>query len=230
MPNRRDIRLYIMALVVLVPLNAQARRHHRLVQATLVSIFCNVDDAAFIIDEGVKGKELRGKVASRAFKVSPGSHTIKVYKKGYLPYTDVFNAKKGKTAEVDATLTLYFGWVTLVSSPSGAGVSVDGSERGVTPVSLELPRGEHTISISNKGYMVSQRKIKVVPGKTKELSVSLNPIPRAVAVTKKSWYKKAWVWTIIGVAVAGSVTAAVLLTRGGNNAPPTPNEQAALPW
>jgi len=230
MPIGRDIKLYILALVVLVPMNVQAKRHHRIVRATLVSIFCNVDNAAFIIDEGVAGRELRGNITAEALKVAPGSHTIKVYKRGYLPYTDVFEAKKGRTAEVEATLTLYYGWVTLVSSPSGARVSVDGSKKGVTPLSLELPRGEHTISLSYKGYMLSQKKVSVVPGKTKEVSMTLTLIPKAVAVTKKQWYKKAWVWTVIGVAVAGGVTAAVLLTRGGSNAPPSPDAQAALPW
>lgn len=230
MPIRRDIGFYIMALVVLVPLNASARKHHRIVHKTLVSIFCNVDGADFIIDEGVKGKELHGNVTSEVLKVTPGSHTIKVSKKGYLPYTDVFNVKKGKTTEVEATLILYYGWVTVVSSPPGALVVVDGSKKGVAPVSLELPRGNHTIALSNKGYMASQKKIKVIPGKTRELSMVLKHITKAQAIKKRHWYKKAWVWTVVGVVVAGSVTAAVLLTRGGSHAPPTYDAQAALPW
>ncbi len=233
MHRPRDIRLYILALILMVPLNAQARRHHRhrrVHKKTMISIFCNVDNANYIIDEGKQTKEMRGVVTSAPLEVQPGSHTIKVYKKGYLPYTDVFEASKGKTTEVDATLTLYFGWITLVSSPSGAQVIVDGKKKGVTPVSLELPRGEHTIILSTKGYMATQKKVKVIPGKTRELSMTLKPIPKVAVVTKKRWYKKAWVWTVIGAAVAGGVTAAVLLSRGGSNAPPTPDAQTLLSW
>ena len=231
MPNLRDACLYALAFVVLLPMSAQARRHHRTIQKTMLSILCNVGGAEFVIDEGVAGKERRGAVTARGIEITPGSHTIKVYKRGYLPYTDVFRVRAGKTAEVEATLTLYFGWVTIISSPPGAAVLVDGSKRGATPVTVELPKGKHTIVLSHKGFMSTQRGITVAPGKSKELSINLNPVPKAPAVKKRKWYKKAWVWTVIGVAVAGGVTtAAVLLTRGGNNGPPHPNAEKSLSW
>ena len=188
------------------------------------------DGAEYVIDEGVPGKERRGQVSSDGITVSPGSHTIKVYKRGYLPYSDAFEVERGKTVEIEATLTLYFGWVTVLTTPPGAEVVIDGNKKGVTPITVELPRGKHQILVKRQGFAASQREVKVLPGKTRELSLDLHALPKAPVATRKKWYKKAWVWTVIGVAVAGGVTAAVLLTRGGSNAPPTANAEATLSW
>jgi hypothetical protein len=54
--------------------------------------------------------------------------------------------------------------VTVSSLPAGAEISVDGNFVGNTPSALNLPSGEHVISVSRAGYQSRQRRIKLSGG------------------------------------------------------------------
>jgi membrane-associated protease RseP (regulator of RpoE activity) len=54
--------------------------------------------------------------------------------------------------------------VAVSSLPAGAEISVDGNFVGNTPSALNLPSGEHVISVSRPGYQSWQRKIKLSGG------------------------------------------------------------------
>ncbi len=198
-------------------------------KGTAIRIFCNVDGAKYIIDEGKPGKEIKGVVSDDAIIVTPGQHTIKVYKDGYLPYIDGFTIKRGENLEMDAFLILYYGWVTIKSQPPGAKVIVDGAAKGQTPLRLELPKGKHTITIYKQGFSTVKRTITLAPGKSIDVSVNLATAPRAVA-SKKAWYKNPWIWTgvAVGVAAIAGTTTAVILSRGGSNAPPVPDAELSI--
>lgn len=47
----------------------------------------------------------------------------------------------------------------LKSMPSGAKVVVDGKDRGVTPVALDLDLGKHTVQVSKSGYLPATREV-----------------------------------------------------------------------
>jgi len=55
----------------------------------------------------------------------------------------------------------------ISSDPAGAEIEVDGNFMGSTPSSIELPAGEHTISIKKSGYRVWERKMKTTGGEVK---------------------------------------------------------------
>lgn len=49
-----------------------------------------------------------------------------------------------------------------MSTPSGARVTVDGRDVGVTPVSVgSLRRGVHTVRIAHQGYVTTQRRVRI---------------------------------------------------------------------
>lgn len=48
-----------------------------------------------------------------------------------------------------------------MSNPAGADVSVDGNFVGNTPSQMDLPDGEHTITVSKDGYKTWERKLLV---------------------------------------------------------------------
>jgi hypothetical protein len=52
----------------------------------------------------------------------------------------------------------------ISSTPAGAEIEIDGTFVGNTPSSIEVPPGEHRVSISKKGFDSWQRTIKVMPG------------------------------------------------------------------
>jgi hypothetical protein len=51
--------------------------------------------------------------------------------------------------------------ISIVSNPAGADVSVDGNFVGNTPSQMDLPDGEHTITVSKGGYKTWERKLLV---------------------------------------------------------------------
>lgn len=60
--------------------------------------------------------------------------------------------------------------VEVQSEPTGADIEVDGAFMGNTPSVLELPPGEHVITVTKPGYKTWERKLKLTGG-----SVKLNP-------------------------------------------------------
>ena len=55
----------------------------------------------------------------------------------------------------------------VTSEPAGADIEVDGNFMGSTPSSIELPAGDHTISIKKSGYKTWERKMKTTGGEVK---------------------------------------------------------------
>jgi hypothetical protein len=67
------------------------------------------------------------------------------------------------------------GRLDVTSEPAGARVSVDGIDRGITPLALaDLTAGEHKITIANADAAVT-RTVTVVPGAPASVVVSLAP-------------------------------------------------------
>jgi len=54
--------------------------------------------------------------------------------------------------------------VSVVSTPEGADIEIDGSFVGNTPSSVELAAGEHVVTVTKSGYKPWQRKLKVTGG------------------------------------------------------------------
>jgi hypothetical protein len=85
------------------------------------------------------------------------------YKAGKIPTSAAAASPGPKPAATISKLS-------VSSNPAGADIDVDGDFMGTTPSVLQLPPGEHTISLHKTGYKVWQRKMKVVEGK-----ITLNP-------------------------------------------------------
>lgn len=55
---------------------------------------------------------------------------------------------------------------------------------------------------------------------------SLAPAPPVIVRRERSWYRRWWVWTLVGVAVAGAITTTVLVTRDTD---PSADHRITLP-
>jgi hypothetical protein len=130
------------------------------------------------------------------------------------------------------------GAVALSTEPAGATVSVDGEVRpGVSPLSIELPPGAHTITISMQGYQSMELELEVPPGSKGEQKVSLTALPpppkpvagaaavptaqsqnvvvHATDVTTKSSHVGRYV--VFGLAGAGAVVGTIFGIRALND-------------
>ena len=111
--------------------------------------------------------------------------------------------------------------LSLELQPSSARVQLDGAPRPERK--LLLAAGDHTLDVSASGYQTQTRVLHALGGEAQELSIVLTPerIALAPAPTPvphddqpRSLWKNPWLWTGVGVLVAGAVTtASVLATR-----------------
>jgi tetratricopeptide (TPR) repeat protein len=68
------------------------------------------------------------------------------------------------------------GELNIVTSPTGASVSVDGqAQAGETPMILKLAPGAHKITITNPGYEKQELSVDVAAGQRSEKNVELKP-------------------------------------------------------
>jgi hypothetical protein len=65
------------------------------------------------------------------------------------------------------------GKLQVESNPRGADIEVDGSFVGNTPSDIQVPEGEHTISVKKTGFKDWERKLKVSGGSSVHLSAEL---------------------------------------------------------
>ena len=66
--------------------------------------------------------------------------------------------------------------LTVMSTPSGAIIVLDNRQVGKTPLTVKVPPGNHTITISRSGYASLTRIVTVRSGPI-SLKVTLNPTP-----------------------------------------------------
>jgi hypothetical protein len=79
------------------------------------------------------------------------------------------------------------GWLTILSTPSGAEVSIDGRAAGATPVTgRELGAGTHAIRISIAGYEPFQTEKNLGAGEQAAVDATLNAVPVTTAPTTRA--------------------------------------------
>jgi PEGA domain len=82
---------------------------------------------------------------------------------------DSGGAGQGKPAQVEHVAEANSTKISVVSTPAGADIEIDGGFVGNTPSTIHVPAGEHTVSVTKKGFNAWERKIKASGG-----DVSLN--------------------------------------------------------
>ncbi len=119
----------------------------------------------------------KGTVTGSGLKVAGlgiGVHKIKVSKTGYQPYEVEMTVESGESNTLNAQLTPKPGSIVITSTPSGAGVSVDGRPQGQTPCSVtNLSPGTYNIKVEKQGYEEGQISVSVGPGKSVARTVVL---------------------------------------------------------
>ncbi len=114
------------------------------------------------------------------------------------------------------------GFITIESSPAGAGIWVDGQDTAqVTPATLELTAGDHVIALETEGYTKVEQRVTILNGSRQNVTLSLLPVatpepepqvevPNVTLSTSTFNNNKLPMWVATGVAGAGLVTGIVL--------------------
>ncbi|MGB7787898.1 PEGA domain-containing protein [Methanoregula sp.] len=110
----------------------------------------------------------------------PGRHEILIQKTGYEDYHDVLSAATDITTEYTEYLVPLpgSGFLSVTSSPDGADVSIDGSDAGKTPTSLQrISAGNHTVGIYKAGYWNFTGIVNIPGGAAVLANADLTAIP-----------------------------------------------------
>ena len=140
------------------------------------------DGAAVYIDGGSQG------TTPTTISITAGSHTVRLTKSGYTDYqqpaitvaagnTIPLNvnlvAATGPTSTTPATGT---GSISIISSPAGASVNLDGWDKGTTPVTIpQVKAGSHTLTLKKAGYTDKVGTIVVEGGQITSVTITLIP-------------------------------------------------------
>lgn len=89
---------------------------------------------------------------------------------------DPGSGKEPQTASAAPTpppVTAATGKVSITSIPDAADVEVDGSFVGNAPADIQLPDGDHVITVKKSGFADWQRKMKLTAGSSVHLQADL---------------------------------------------------------
>jgi len=109
---------------------------------------------------------------------------------------------------------LRYGTIRVRTPVEGATVMVDGKRVGLTPLGdlRVLAPKKVALRVEKSGLVAFQARLEVLPDAIAEVAPELPPEGERAA-----WYKRWWVWAIVGAAAAGGATAWAL-TRTDNTA------------
>ena len=126
--------------------------------------------AAILIDDEDSGTVTPGPVQALA-----GERRITARLAGHKRWTDILNIEAGVDMLLPpVTLEPADGLVAIVSTPSGAGVTVNGAYRGETPLEVALEPGRrHQIRARKVGYAAAAKTIAVTSGQQERVALAL---------------------------------------------------------
>ena len=143
---------------------------------TLLAIDCPVTGAIVEIDGQGAGKTPLAPIV-----ITPGAHTVRVRKLGYLEFSDKVNAQPGTTVHLIADLLPTAGVIKVSANVAGAQVQVDGVAVGPCPGEYEVKIGRRVVVVSAAKYRQYSVTLQVNAGNSYEVKARLDKDAAAAA-------------------------------------------------
>jgi hypothetical protein len=138
-----------------------------------------------------------------------GAHHIWIEKPGYEPVERDVEIGVGDDVLVRAELTrVNYGRIRVVANRSDAEVLVDGQSKGKVPLEVDVPHGEHEVTVRAPGMKNWEQQVKVERGQATPLRVRLRP---------KVGRAGAWVTAGVAAGVLGAAIATGVLGKNVQN-------------
>jgi hypothetical protein len=98
---------------------------------------------------------------------------VVISKEGYDDYQQSVNIEGGKTNTLDASLSVPRGEVTIITTPPGFDVSIDGKLIGPSPARASVVAGSHNYTVRRPGAAPYENTFKVTSGAIMNVRVNL---------------------------------------------------------
>lgn len=128
-------------------------------------------------------------------KVPAGVATFEARKEGYYNDKKDMEITAGDAVTVNLSVQPKLGSIDIVSNPLDAKVTLNGEEKGITPLTLQnLLIGNYELRIDKKGFVGSKKTIFISENKTTEvnekLEVDRGKVTRSEAITPSKVFDK----------------------------------------
>ena len=111
-------------------------------------------------------------------------HTVRLRKAGYLDQTISVRFEGRKPLVRTETLVLASGVISIASEPAGAEVTVNGVERGRTPLEVSgVPKGHATVKFHLDGFEDETRELAITAGDRQTLQIAMKGLPGTLHLT-----------------------------------------------
>jgi tetratricopeptide (TPR) repeat protein len=135
--------------------------------ATRVMVSVNIKDAAISLDGAVRTE------SPLIEEVKPGKHSVRVSAPGYFDDEREVVSVQGSLVAVEVSLRERPASLAI-SAPEGAEIAIDGRPFGVAPLgTVELPAGQHVITITRTGHHPVLRTVSLQRGATVPLDAGM---------------------------------------------------------
>jgi hypothetical protein len=144
--------------------------------STRILVLCEVQDARISVDGAEPGP------SPLIREVTPGRHDVMVRAPGHRDGQRNIVAVSGELVPITVTLAELPSHLRL-SAPHDADVYVDGVlvSQGAQDLELELPSGQHRISVAEKGHRVATQTLQLVRGANQTAHFELEPTRQRLA-------------------------------------------------
>ena len=150
----------------------------------------------------------------RELDIDPGRQEVEVSAPGVTPQRFTVALRPGEVLQRRVDLAVVPGRVAVTVDQRDATVSIDDEVVGHGDTVWQGSPGAHRVRVEAEGFRAFRRPVTVRAGAELRVEVALAP-------ARTPWFQSPWLWSAVGVAVAGGVLAAVLVERsaapdGGN--------------
>ncbi|MFZ1126900.1 PEGA domain-containing protein [Methanoregula sp.] len=153
-------------------------------------------------------------------QLAPGTYTVSLSMPDYQTHTETAVVQAGIINDIWATMVPVTagptpdttGQISIGSIPAGAGVYLDNTYKGITPMVLaDIPAGNHTLMLRQAGYQDWTSTVNVVGGSYTQVSGTLIPGTTTTTTSATAQPTKAGLSPFIALAGVGCCGAFVLL-------------------
>ena len=155
-------------------------------------------------------------------RLTPGEHELRFRKPGFQARSRAFLCKDFAPGSIIERLPPNpTGLITFRKLPSNVKVIIDDKPvPAVALPSVQVPVGQHQIEVTASGFKPWRRPATIEQNQDLVVSPELEILP--VYIPPKPVYKKAWLWAVIGSAVAGGAGGITVWQTREPSLPETP--------
>ncbi len=119
------------------------------------------------------------------FIIAAGEHKLRIIADRYFTVEqDILIDGMELTQEIEVTLTPAWAEISIQSLPTGANILIDGKSSGISPKTLEVLEGQHTMVLNKPGYKPLEQSLVVKASQPQFLdSIELSRLDSKLKVT-----------------------------------------------